>query len=336
MSDRNFNKKNDRRAARTGDRPMGDRSHGKGRGTGVQKHPMDRNFNAGERGVKCRDDRRDDRLDDRNIDRDYPRREADRMTRAEQTTEADEGLVIGRNAVRELLRSDRTVDKLLVRRGDREGSIVVLVAEAVEKGIPVVEVDKTKLDSMAGFVPHQGVIAMVAQKEYCTVEDILAIAAERGEVPLIVIADGITDPYNLGALIRCAEGCGAHGLIIPRRRAVGLTALVAKSSAGAMEHLAVAKVSNIANTVLELKEKGVWVYAAEAGGQAHYKTNFEGPCALVFGSEGEGVSRIVKDKCDGIVSIPMYGHVNSFNVSTAAAVVLAEAAKQHHMRATQA
>ncbi len=241
-----------------------------------------------------------------------------------------EGLVIGRNAVRELLKTDRTVDKLLVRRGDREGSIVALVAEAVEKNIPIVEVDKAKLDSLAGFVPHQGVIAMVAQKDYCTVEDILAIAKERNEAPFIVIADGITDPYNLGALIRCAEGCGAHGLIIPRRRAVGLTALVAKSSAGAMEHLAVAKVANIHQTVLDLQKEGIWVYAAEAGGSAHYDTNFSGPCALVMGSEGDGVSRVVKDACDGIVSIPMYGHVNSFNVSTAASVILAEIARQHH------
>lgn len=241
-----------------------------------------------------------------------------------------EGLVIGRNAVRELLRSERTVDKLLVRRGDREGSIVALVAEAVEKGIPVVDVDKSKLDNLAGFIPHQGIIAMVAQKDYCTVEDILAIAAERGEKPFIVIADGITDPYNLGALIRCAEGCGAHGLIIPRRRAVGLTALVAKSSAGAMEHLAVAKVANIHSTVLELQKAGVWVYAAEAGGSAHYDTDFRGPCALVMGSEGDGVSRVVKEACDGVVSIPMYGHVNSFNVSTAASVILAEIARQHH------
>ena len=258
-----------------------------------------------------------DRYDDRDEDGNTPDPEA-------------EGLVIGRNAVRELLRSDRTVDKLLVRRGDREGSIVALVAEAVEKNIPIVEVDKAKLDSLAGFVPHQGVIAMVAQKDYCTVEDILAIANQRGEAPFIVIADGITDPYNLGALIRCAEGCGAHGLIIPRRRAVGLTALVAKSSAGAMEHLAVAKVANIHQTILDLQKEGIWVYAAEAGGSAHYDTNFSGPCALVMGSEGEGVSRVVKETCDGIVSIPMYGHVNSFNVSTAASVILAEIARQHH------
>ncbi len=266
----------------------------------------------------------------------YEKKQYDRDTRDDFDEDGNtpdpeaEGLVIGRNAVRELLRSDRTVDKLLVRRGDREGSIVALVAEAVEKGIPIVEVDKTKLDNMAGFVPHQGVIAMVAQKDYCSVEDILAIAAERGEKPFIVIADGITDPYNLGALIRCAEGCGAHGLIIPRRRAVGLTALVAKSSAGAMEHLAVAKVANIHTTILELQKAGVWVYAAEAGGSAHYDTDFRGPCALVMGSEGDGVSRVVKDACDGIVSIPMYGHVNSFNVSTAASVILAEIARQHH------
>ena len=260
-----------------------------------------------------------DRFEDREEDGNTPDPEA-------------EGLVIGRNAVRELLRSDRTVDKLLVRRGDREGSIVALVAEAVEKNIPIVEVDKAKLDSLAGFVPHQGVIAMVAQKDYCTVEDILAIATERGEAPFIVIADGITDPYNLGALIRCAEGCGAHGLIIPRRRAVGLTALVAKSSAGAMEHLAVAKVANIHQTVLDLQKEGIWVYAAEAGGSAHYDTNFSGPCALVMGSEGDGVSRVVKEACDGIVSIPMYGHVNSFNVSTAASVILAEIARQHHKK----
>ena len=273
---------------------------------------------------------------DRNFDREEPRDATFRDTEAYEGFDAQkhdesaaEGLVIGRNAVRELLRSDRTVDKLLVRRGDREGSIVVLVAEAIEKNIPVVEVDKSKLDAMAGFVPHQGVIAMVAQKEYCTVEDILAIAQERGEPPLIAIADGITDPYNLGALIRCAEGVGAHGLIIPKRRAVGLTALVAKSSAGAMEHLAVAKVANIANTIRELKDKGVWVYCAEAGGAPYYETNFKGPCALVFGSEGNGVSRVVTELCDGIVSIPMYGHVNSFNVSTAAAVLLAEASRQH-------
>ena len=295
-------------------------------GKGVKKYPADKNFTpSSDRPYRAGKQEDRSSYDQRSYDRADDRRTEDTSRDPEA-----EGLVIGRNAVRELLKTDRTVDKLLVRRGDREGSIVVLVAEAIEKGIPVVEVDKAKLDAMAGFVPHQGVIAMVAQKEYATVEDILAIAAERGEPPFIVIADGITDPYNLGALIRCAEGCGAHGLIIPRRRAVGLTALVAKSSAGAMEHLAVAKVANIHTTVLDLQKAGVWVYAAEAGGSAHYRTDFSGPCALVMGSEGEGVSRVVKDACDGIVSIPMYGRVNSFNVSTAAAVVLAEIARQHH------
>lgn len=242
------------------------------------------------------------------------------------------GLVIGRNAVRELLKSEREIDKLLVQRGEREGSIVVLVAMALERGITVVETDKAKLDSLSGFAPHQGVIAMASEKEYCSVEDILQIAAERGEAPLIVIADGITDPYNLGALIRCAEGAGAHGIIIPKRRSTGLTPLVSKSSAGAIEHMAIAKVSNIANTVIELKEKGVWAFAAEAGGKPYYETDFKGPCALVFGSEGNGVSQIVVSKCDALTSIPMYGKVNSFNVSTAASVILCEAAKQNRTK----
>ncbi len=251
--------------------------------------------------------------------------------RDDEAEQNDSGAIIGRNAVRELLKSGRPVDKLLVRRGEREGSIVVLVAQAVERGIPVVEVDAEKLDAIAGFAPHQGVIAMAAEKEYVEVEDLLQIAADRGEAPLLVIADGITDPYNLGALIRCAEGCGAHGLIIPKRRAVGLTPLVSKASAGAIEHVAVAKVVNLAATVKQLQEAGVWVYAVEAGGTAYYETDFKGGCALILGSEGNGVSDLLKKTADGIVSIPMYGQVNSFNVSTAASVVLAEVARQHHV-----
>lgn len=242
------------------------------------------------------------------------------------------GLVIGRNAVRELLKSGRAVDKILVKKGEHEGSVTVLVAEAIERGIPIVEVEKQKLDSMSGFAPHQGIIAMAAEKEYCSVEDILEIARSRGEQPLIVISDGITDPYNLGALIRCAEGVGAHGLIIPKRRASGLTPLVSKASAGAIEHLAVAKVVNIAATIELLKKNNVWIYAAEAGGKSYYETDFSGGCAIVFGSEGNGVSKIVMDNSDFITSIPMYGHVNSFNVSTAAAVILSEAARQHRTK----
>ena len=258
----------------------------------------------------------------------YDNRKNDAPRRRE-AEEMPEGLVIGRNAVRELLRSGRTVDKLLVQRGEREGSIVVLVAEAVERHIPVIETDKIKLDKMTNYSVHQGVVAMAAEKEYCTVDDILAIAEQRGEKPFIVIADGITDPHNLGAVIRCAEGVGAHGLIIPKRRAVGLTPAVSKASCGAIEHLAVAKVTNIAATVEELKEKGIWVFSAEAGGNPYYQTDFNCPCAIVLGSEGDGVSKIVKDRSDYIVSIPMSGKVNSFNVSTAAAVILAEVSKQH-------
>ncbi len=243
----------------------------------------------------------------------------------------ENGAVIGRNAVRELLKAERPIDKLLVQKGERTGSIVVLVAEAIERGIPVIESEKSKLDAISGYAPHQGIIAFAAEKEYCSVEDILQIARDRGEAPLIVICDGITDPYNLGAIIRCAECCGAHGLIIPKRRAAGLTPLVTKASAGAVEHLAIAKVSNIASTVEQLKKEGVWTFAAEAGGTSLYKTDFKGGCAIVLGSEGNGVSQLVQKTCDAIVSIPMYGQVNSFNVSTAAAVLLAEAARQNHL-----
>ncbi len=240
-----------------------------------------------------------------------------------------EGMVIGRNAVRELLKSGRDIDKIFVQRGEREGSIVVLVAEAIDRHIPVIETDRAKLDKMSNFAVHQGILAMAAEKEYSTVDDLLRIAAERGEKPFLVIADGITDPHNLGALIRCAEGVGAHGLIIPKRRAVGLTPAVSKASCGAIEHLAVAKVTNLAATIDRLKNDGIWIFAAEAGGSSYYDTDFNCPCALVMGSEGEGVSHLIKEKADYIVSIPMYGKVNSFNVSTAAAVLLAEISHQH-------
>ena len=266
----------------------------------------------------------------KNFKKNDSRPNRDNYRKTEQSVEEiNEGLVIGRNAVRELLKSGRTIDKILVQKGEREGSIVVLVAEAIERHIPIVESDKAKLDRLTNFSAHQGIVAMAAEKEYCSVDDILEIAKERGEKPFIVIADGIADPHNLGAIIRCAEGMGAHGLIIPKRRAVGLTSTVSKASAGAIEHLAIAKVTNIASTVEELKEKGIWIFAAEAGGESYYDTDFNCPCAIVLGSEGDGVSKLVKDRSDYIVSIPMYGKINSFNVSTAAAVILAEISKQH-------
>ena len=266
-----------------------------------------------------------------NKNTDRKRNDNYRNSAPRQDEPVSEGLVVGRNAVRELLKSGRDIDKIFVQKGEREGSIVVLVAEAVERHVPVVEVEKAKLDKMTAFANHQGIVAMAAEKEYCTVEDILSIAEERGERPFIVIADGITDPHNLGALIRCAEGVGAHGLIIPKRRAVGLTPVVTKASCGAIEHLAIAKVTNLASPIDMLQKMGIWVFAAEAGGAAYYDTDFKCPCAIVLGSEGDGVSHLIKEKSDYITSIPMYGHVNSFNVSTAAAVILAEVARQHRL-----
>ncbi len=247
---------------------------------------------------------------------------------SEENAESESTIVCGRNAVLELIRSERSIDKLFVRKGDREGSITLIVAEALNRRIPVIEVEKSKLDMMSGGMNHQGVAAQAAAKEYVTIDEILAIANKRGEKPLIVIADEIADPHNLGAIIRCAEGAGAHGLIIPKRRASGLTAVVDKASAGALEHLAVAKVPNLAAAIDDLKEKGIWVYGAEADGEPYYKTKFDSATALVVGSEGAGISRLIREKCDFIVSIPMYGKVNSLNVSCATAVLLCEAARQ--------
>ena len=240
----------------------------------------------------------------------------------------DDGTVVGRNAVRELLKSERGIEKIYVKKGgSHEGSITVLVAEAIERGIPVVEIEGQKLDAISQGTNHQGIVAIASLKEYSTIEDMLALAEERGEKPLIVIADSIEDPHNLGALIRCAECAGAHGVIIPKRRAVGITPTVYKSSAGAIEHMLIAKVSNISTTIDQLKKKGVWIFTSEADGTPYYETDFNCACAIVLGSEGNGVSRIVKENSDFIVSIPMYGKVNSLNVSTAASVILCHAAR---------
>lgn len=248
--------------------------------------------------------------------------------RAEVRAELPEGLVVGRNAVRELLAGGRDIEKIYIRSGEREGSINLLLGEAAARRIPIVEVDKSKLDAMSGSAAHQGIIAVAAEKNYCSVEDILAYAESLSEKPFIVLCDGVEDPHNLGAIIRSAECCGAHGVIIPKRRAVGLTSVVSKSSAGALEHMRVAKVTNLASAMEELKEKGLWFYAADMGGEAYEKTDLSGAVGLVLGSEGEGISRLIKEKCDFTVSIPMYGRVNSMNVSAAAAVLLSEIARQ--------
>lgn len=238
-----------------------------------------------------------------------------------------ENAVAGRNAVAELVRSGRDVDKIFVKDGEWEGAIKEIVALAKERGIPVVEAGKQKLDKLCGGVTHQGIVAIAAEKQYCSVEDILKIARDKGEDPFIVIADGINDPHNLGTLIRVADGAGCHGLIIPKRRNATLTAVVSKASAGALAHLPVAKVTNINSTIEMLKKEGLWIYAAEAGGQDLASTDIATPAAFIFGSEGEGVSRLVKENSDVILSIPMRGKVNSLNVSSAAAVVLFHASR---------
>ena len=239
----------------------------------------------------------------------------------------DNGTVVGRNAVRELLKSERSIDKIYVRKGDREGSITVLIAEAANKNVPIIEVEPQKLDNLAEGTNHQGIVAIAAMKEYSSVDDILALAEERNEKPLVVICDSIEDPHNLGAIIRCAECAGAHGIIIPKRRSVGITPTVYKSSAGAIEHMLIAKVPNLNVTVEQLKERGLWIFASEAGGTPYYETDFNCGCGIILGSEGNGVSKMLKENSDYIVSIPMYGKVNSLNVSTAASVILCHVAR---------
>ncbi len=242
----------------------------------------------------------------------------------------NENLIIGRNAVKELLASGRDIDKVFVARGEREGSISALIAEISEKKIPIVEVEKRKLDAMCANGRHQGIIAFAAERNYSTIDDILKLAEEKSEKPFIIICDGIEDPHNLGAVIRTAECCGAHGIIIQKRRSVGLTAVVARASAGALEHMKIAKVVNISSAIEELKEKGVWIYAADMDGENYSNTDFKSAAALVLGSEGFGISKLVKERCDFTVSIPMYGRVNSLNVSNAGAILMAEVAKQRH------
>lgn len=246
------------------------------------------------------------------------------------TEELDETVVIGRNAVKELLSGGRDVDKLYITSGEKEGSINQLLGIASDRGIPITECDRARLDAMAKGGRHQGIIAIAAERNYSSIDEILTYAAEKGEAPFVVVCDGVEDPHNLGAIIRSAECAGAHGIIIPKRRAVGLTATVAKSSAGALEHMRVAKVTNLPSAIDELKDRGLWIYAADMDGSTYYKTDMKGATALVLGSEGFGISRLVKEKCDFVVSIPLYGQVNSMNVSCAAAVLLAEVARQRN------
>ena len=245
----------------------------------------------------------------------------------------DESRIEGRNAVLEALKAGRAIDKVYIARDDGDKALGFIAAKARAAGAAVSTVDRRKLDFMSSTHAHQGVIAVAAAREYSTVADILALAAERGEAPFIVICDEITDPHNLGAIIRTAEVAGAHGVVIPRHRSSGVTAVVEKTSAGAVEHMLIAKVANIPSAMDELKQAGVWIYGTAAEGSSElWKTDMTGPMALVIGSEGEGMGRLVTEKCDFLVSIPMFGKVNSLNASAAAAVVMFEAVRQRHSK----
>lgn len=236
-------------------------------------------------------------------------------------------LIIGRNAVREALKAGRPAECLMIQRGEKKGSVSPIVAQCLDMKIPVKEVDQKKLDFMCGHSNHQGVILVAAAKEYSTLEDIFALAEERNEAPFIIICDGLEDPHNLGAVIRSAEAAGAHGVVIPSRRSTGLGYTVGKSSAGALEYMPVARVTNITAAINEMKEKGVWVYAADMDGKPYYETDMSGAIAIIVGSEGKGVGRLVKENADVVVSIPMKGKINSLNASVAASILMFEASK---------
>ena len=235
-------------------------------------------------------------------------------------------IIAGRNPVMEAIRSGRSIESILVANGERSGSVVAIIAKAKQKNIPVKDVDSKKLDFLAKGVNHQGIVAQCAVKEYSTLEDIFALAEERGESPFIIVLDKIEDPHNLGAIIRTAECAGAHGVIIPERRSAGLSYTVEKTSAGALEYMPVVRVKNISAVLQKLKDKGIWVYGADMDGEHYKKVNFDGAVALVIGNEGKGISPLVAKDCDVIVSLPMKGKINSLNASVAAGILMYEIA----------
>ena len=240
-----------------------------------------------------------------------------------------EDLIEGRNAVTEALRAGRSIDKIYIAKGEVDKTLGHIASKARDMGIVVVEADRRKLDAMSVTKAHQGVIAMAAVKEYCTVDDILAIAEERGEAPFVILCDEISDPHNLGAILRTAECVGAHGVIIPKRRSAGLTSIVDKTSAGAAEHMAVARVPNLTAAIRDLKQRGLWVFGTAADAPAGlWQTDFTGAVCIVIGSEGDGMGRLVSENCDALVSIPMRGRVNSLNASAAASVMMYEVLRQ--------
>ena len=239
-----------------------------------------------------------------------------------------EDLVEGRNAVIELLKSNKTIEQLFRANGKMEGSINKILGLAKDKGVIVKEVDRKKLDLMSETKAHQGVIAQITPFKYSTVDEILNYAKQKDEDPFIVILDELEDPHNLGSIVRTAELCGVHGIIIPKRRNVGVTATVYKASVGAIEYVKIAKVTNVNSTIDELKAKNIWVYGADINGEEYsYDTNFNGACAIVIGNEGKGISKLTKNKCDKLVKIPMIGKINSLNASVAGGIMMYEVLK---------
>lgn len=237
-------------------------------------------------------------------------------------------LIEGRNPINEAIMAERSIEKIMIARGEHDNRMRKLIKRAKDNKIIIQEVDKRKLDQLSETENHQGVIAIASEYEYCSVEDILSYANEKNENPFVIILDEITDPHNLGAIIRTANIAGAHGIIIPERRSAGLTQIVAKTSAGALEYTRVAKVKNLNNIIKELKDKGIWIYTADMDGKVMYDEDLKGPMALIIGSEGKGVSRLVKENSDFILKIPMYGDINSLNASVSAGVLMYEVVRQ--------
>ena len=269
----------------------------------------------------------------RKFERETPRRKRPQMEaepkRREEPRELPDDVLVGRNAVTEALKSGRGINKLWIASGDREGSVAEIAALAKERGIVVQYVERAKIESLAGGHRHQGVLAYVAPVPYAELDDILKAAEEKGEAPFLVLLDELEDPHNLGALLRTADATGVHGILIPKRRSVSLNATVAKTSAGAVEYVPVARIGNIAQTLKKLKEKGFWVAGADMDGEkAYYEADLTGPLVLVVGSEGRGMSRLTKEACDFIVSMPMVGCINSLNASVAGSILMYESMRQ--------
>ena len=242
--------------------------------------------------------------------------------------ELPEDMVAGRNAVMEALKGSRSVNKLMIANGSTEGSIKEIIAVAKDKGVNIQYWDRSKLDSIARGIRHQGVLARVAPVQYAELEDIFQVAKDRNEPPFIVLLDELEDPHNLGAILRTADAAGVHGVLIPKHRSCPLSATVAKTSAGAVEHVPVARVGNLVQTIKKLKQEGLWVAAADMDGKDYYDTDLTGPLLLIIGSEGQGVGRLVKEQCDFVVRIPMVGKINSLNASVAGSILMYEAMKQ--------